>query len=28
LQIVISSLNQIGLQEKTFDLAIETLIER
>ena len=28
LQIVISSLNQIGLQEKAFDLAIETLIER
>ena len=28
LQIVISSLNQIGLQEKAFDLAMETLIER
>ena len=28
LQIVISSLNEIGLQEKTFDLAIETLIDR
>ena len=28
LQIVISSLNEIGLQEKAFDLAIETLIER
>ena len=27
LQIVISSLNQIGLEEKTFDLAIETLID-
>ena len=28
LQIVISSLNQIGLQEKAFDVVIETLIER
>ena len=28
LQIVIGSLNQIGLQEKAFDLVIETLIER
>ena len=28
LQIVISSLNQIGLQEKAFDLVMETLIER
>ena len=28
LQIVISSLNQIGLQEKAFDMVIETLIER
>jgi len=28
LQIVITSLNQIGLEEKGFDLAIETLIER
>ena len=28
LQTVISSLNDIGLQEKAFDLAIETLIER
>ena len=28
LQIVISSLNQIGLQEKAFDLLMETLIER
>ena len=28
LQIVINSLNQIGLQEKAFDLVIETLIER
>ena len=28
LQIVINSLNQIGLHEKTFDLAIETLIDR
>ena len=28
LQIVISSLNQIGLQENAFDLVIETLVER
>ena len=28
LQIVITSLNQIGLEEKAFDLAIETLIEK
>ena len=28
LQIVITSLNQIGLEKKTFDLAIETLIEK
>jgi len=28
LQIVISSLNQIGLQDKAFDVVIETLIER
>ena len=28
LQIVISSLNQIGLQEKAFDILMETLIER
>ena len=28
LQIVINSLNQIGLQEKAFDVVIETLIER
>ena len=28
LQIVISSLNQIGLQEKAFDLVMEALIER
>ena len=28
LQIVINSLNQIGLQEKAFDLVVETLIER
>ena len=28
LQIVISSLNQIGLEEKAFDLVTETLIER
>ena len=28
LQIVITSLNQIGLEEKGFDLAIETLIEK
>ena len=28
LQIVISSLNQIGLNDKSFDLAIETLIEK
>ena len=27
LQIVITSLNQIGLKEKTFDLVIETLID-
>ena len=27
LQIVITSLNQIGLGEKAFDLAIETIIE-
>ena len=28
LQIVINSLNQIGLQENAFDLVIETLVER
>ena len=28
LQIAISSLNQIGLRENAFDLAIETLIDR
>ena len=28
LQTVISSLNQIGLEENTFDLVIETLIDR
>ena len=28
LQIAITSLNQIGLEEKAFDLAFETLIEK